>query len=82
MATVISVFLLWVGRLRTRQPQLRRMADMVLMATLLQFGFGISTLLSQVHLPIALAHQSGFILLLTVLIITLRINWNPTRQRN
>ena len=82
VATVISVFLLWVGRLRTRQPQLCRMADMVLMATLLQFGFGISTLLSQVHLPIALAHQSGFILLLTVLIITLRINWNPVSQRN
>ncbi|MXW47165.1 MAG: heme A synthase [Gammaproteobacteria bacterium] len=82
VATVISVFLLWVGRLRTRQPQLCRMADMVLMAALLQFGFGISTLLSQVHLPIALAHQSGFILLLTVLVITLRLNWSPVSQRS
>ncbi len=79
---IIAAVALWAGRLRTHQPLLRRLADLVLMATGLQFAIGVMTLLSQVHLPIALTHQSAFVLLLTILIITLRVTWGPTVQRN
>ncbi len=80
VAAVLAIAMLWVGRFRTRQAWLRRLADLALMTTLIQFGLGISTLLSQVHLPIALAHQSGFVLVLTVLVIMLRVTWLPNSQ--
>ncbi len=76
-AAVIAIAALWFGRFKTQRLLLRRLVDLVLVIALLQFGFGIATLLSQVHLPIALAHQSGFVLLLTVLVTTLRVTWNP-----
>lgn len=83
VATVLVVAVLWLGRFRTDQPGLKRLADLTLVLVLAQFVLGISTLLSQVHLPIALAHQSGFVLITSVLIVMLRLTWTTaaTRQR-
>ncbi len=75
MATLIAVALLWIGRLRSTHLRLRQLADLVAVLTLAQFTFGVSTLLSQVHLPVALAHQSGFVLVLTALVVMLRMTW-------
>ena len=78
--TVIAVAALWLGRFRLQRAGTKRLADLVAVVAMLQFTLGISTLLTQVHLPIALAHQSGFVLLLSVLIITLRQVWrSPAR---
>lgn len=46
----------------------RRRSWLLAAAVLLQIGLGISTLLSQVWLPLAAAHQAGAILLLTALL--------------
>jgi len=43
----------------------------VAVVVLLQFGLGIATLLSKVHMHIAVAHQAGAVILLTTLIICL-----------
>ena len=81
VVSVIAVAVLWIGRFRTALPLLKRLADLLMVIVLLQFTMGVSTLLSQVHLPVALIHQSGFVVLLTVLIVTLRLVWDDNRGR-
>lgn len=79
VVAVIAIAVLWVGRFRTTVPLLKRLADLLMVVAMVQFTLGVSTLLSQVHLPVALIHQSGFVVLLSVLIVTLRLVWYDTR---
>ena len=81
VATMIAVTALWFGRFRTRRPGLKRLADLIMVIVAAQFCFGIFTLLSKVHLPLALAHQFGFVLVLTTLVIMLRLSWPQTAER-
>lgn len=76
VAAVIAVAVLWTGRFRTGLPVLKRLADLLMVLALAQFTLGVSTLLSQVHLPIALLHQGGFVVLLSVLVALLRLVWD------
>ena len=80
VATMIAVAVLWFGRFRTRRPGLKRLADLILVIVVAQFCFGIFTLLSKVQLPLALAHQCGFVLVLTTLVIMLRLSWPQTAK--
>lgn len=49
------------------------MLDAVMVAAIGQAVLGVSTLLSHVSLLIALAHQAGFIVLLSVLVVLLKL---------
>ncbi len=77
VATVLAVIALWLGRFSTSQSGLKRLADLILVLALVQFCLGIATLLSHVQLPIALAHQSGFVLVTSALVVMLRLTWTP-----
>ena len=73
--TLIAILGLWALRFKVHANKTTRLVmDFVLVAALVQFSFGVSTLLSQVKLPIAMAHQSGFVLLLSVLILLLKLS--------
>ena len=69
---LIAITTLWIQSFRSKQRSLRFFASAILLAGLLQFVFGISTLLSKVQLAFAMIHQSGFIVLLSLLILALR----------
>ena len=73
IATVILIFLLWSGRFACQSRRIRMMLDAVMVAAIGQAVLGVSTLLSHVSLTIALAHQAGFIVLLSVLIVLLKL---------
>ena len=49
------------------------MLDVAMIATIGQAVLGVSTLLSHVSLLTALAHQAGFIVLLSVLVVLLKL---------
>ncbi len=66
---------LWVLRWRLINRSLKKILDLVALVALLQFSLGVTTLLTRVELSVALAHQSGFVLLLTLLIIALWYAW-------
>ena len=72
VATVVAIAVLWLQRFRIKSKSVRLGIDIVFLAALMQFSLGVSTLLSQVEISIAMAHQSGFVLLLSVLIILIR----------
>ena len=72
-ATVVAIVVLWTARFSMRRCGIRMMLDIVVIIALCQFMLGVATLVGQVQLPVALAHQSGFVLLLSVLIILLRL---------
>jgi cytochrome c oxidase assembly protein subunit 15 len=65
---------LWIRRSDTSDP-VRRGANMVAVMALLQLGLGIGTILSGAEIALATAHQSGAVLLLTTLVLTLRRAW-------
>lgn len=68
--TVLAGLALWVHAALKKSdfPALRTLAVLLV----LQAGLGISTLLSQVALPLAVLHQAGALLVLTALVMTLR----------
>ena len=72
VATVLAIAVLWLQRFRIKSKSVRLGIDIAFLAALMQFSLGVSTLLSQVEISIAIAHQSGFVLLLSVLIILIR----------
>lgn len=71
--TVVLVILLWSGRFECQSRRIRMMLDAVMVAAIGQAVLGVSTLLSHVSLLIALAHQTGFIVLLSVLVVLLKL---------
>ncbi len=72
VATVLAIAVLWLQRFRIKSKSVRLGIDIAFLAALMQYSLGVSTLLSQVETSIAIAHQSGFVLLLSVLIILIR----------
>ena len=73
IATVVLIFLLWGGRFECQSRRIRMMLDAVMVAAIGQAVLGVSTLLSHVSLLTALAHQAGFIVLLSVLVVLLKL---------
>ena len=73
VAAVSLILLLWIHRFLIEPSKLRLTIDLVLTAALVQFLLGISTLLSQVKVELALFHQAGFVLLISLLIVLFRI---------
>jgi heme a synthase len=74
LATLVffSVVTLWLVSIRQPLPaRVRRALHGLLAAALLQVTLGISTLLLHVPVPLAVAHQAGALLLLTVAIYVL-----------
>ena len=72
-AAVVAIIVLWTRRFSMDQSPLRVVLDIAMIVAIGQFLLGIATLLSRVHLPIALIHQSGFVFLLSTLVILLRL---------
>lgn len=70
IAAVLSILSLWIHAFRRRHlfPVLHGLALMALV----QAGLGIATLFSGVILPLAVLHQAGAVVVLTLLMITLK----------
>lgn len=70
IATTLITLSFWAhGALKNNAPPaLHALAVMII----LQFGLGLATLLSQVFLPLAVAHQAGAALVLIFLIVSLK----------
>ncbi len=79
LAAVVSVAALWFYRFTIEQRRIKVMLDISLAAVILQASLGIMTLLSAVQLNLALAHQAGFVLLLSILVLVYRVA-SPVRQ--
>ena len=75
---VVAIIIVWTRRFSMAQSPLRVVLDIAMIVAIGQFLLGIATLLSRVHLPIALIHQSGFLLLLSTLVILLRLVANQS----
>ena len=78
-ATVLAIVVLWTRRFFMPRSGIQMMLDLVMIFALCQFLLGIATLVGRVQLSVALAHQSGFVLLLTALLILLRLVVNGLR---
>ncbi len=72
-ALVAAITVVWFQRFSMNRSMIRIMLDIVMIVAICQFFLGVATLVSRVQLPIALAHQSGFVMLLSALIIMLRL---------
>ncbi len=71
--TGVVLIALAIRGLTTSSDNLAKRASIaMLLAVSLQIILGISTVLSQVHIPIAAGHQSGAIILLTAVIVWVR----------
>ncbi len=71
LASLLAVGLLWLAARRSALPApARRASNWLLGAAALQITLGISTLIFVVPLPLALAHQAGALLLLTITVWT------------
>ena len=70
---LISIIGLWSFRFRLQGFHVKLVLDLLLIATLLQFCLGVLTLLTRVEIGIALVHQSGFVLVLSLLILLIRM---------
>ncbi len=77
--SLIAIIGLWTHRFRIEGFHVRLVLDLILVAILLQICLGILTLLTRVDLAIALAHQSVFVLLLSLLIVLLKITSAPRK---
>jgi cytochrome c oxidase assembly protein subunit 15 len=68
--TAAAVLLLFAAGIRAPLPAAARIAlSALLVATAVQVGFGIASLLFVVPIPLAAAHQAGAVLLLTAAIV-------------
>ena len=78
LASLLAVGLLWLAARRSALPaSARRACHGLLGACALQVALGISTLVFVVPLPLALAHQAGALVLLTIAIWTLHEMHGP-----
>jgi cytochrome c oxidase assembly protein subunit 15 len=72
VTTFITITIFWiVARQFTLPKRVRRPLDAMMVTAVLQVALGISTLLLQVPIPLAAAHQAGAVLLLTFALLTL-----------
>lgn len=65
LVVVLVAFAAWQGLARSTDSRVRLASVLLLVAVLGQATLGVSTVLSQVAIPIAAAHQGGAVLLLT-----------------
>ncbi len=72
-ALVMATAIVWFQRFSMDRSAVRILLDIAMIVVICQFCLGVATLVSRVQLPIALAHQSGFVMLLSILIIMLRL---------
>lgn len=72
-ALIVAITIVWFQRFSINRSAIQMMLDIVMIVAICQFCLGVATLVSRVHLPVALAHQSGFVILLSTLIIMLRL---------
>jgi cytochrome c oxidase assembly protein subunit 15 len=80
MSTVAATGILWLLARRVAGGKLRLLANLALTLVLCQASLGIATLLFAVPVPLAAAHQTGAVLLLTAALLTLHAT-RPTRAR-
>ena len=73
---VLAIAWLWLTRFQNPNSSLRVLHDAALAIAVVQFALGAATVLSQVWIPAALAHQMGFVCLLSVLVVLLRLSLN------
>lgn len=73
VAALVAIFVLWSRRFSMRRCGARMALDIVMIVAVCQFLLGIATLVGRVQLPVALAHQTGFVALLSALVIFLRL---------
>ena len=74
VALVAAIAWLWLTRFKVRQRWLRGLHDAAGAIALAQFALGVTTLLSRVWMPVALAHQMGFVVLFSILVVMLRVH--------
>ena len=67
--TFLAFLALWQFRLRRDHSGMKFMFDIVLAIAVVQVVLGISTLISRVAIPVAITHQTGFVVLLSALIV-------------
>ena len=70
IATVITILGLWAHAIKRGVS--KHSTHALAIIAVAQMTLGIVTLLSQVHLPIAVAHQGGALILLTTLLVNLK----------
>ncbi len=77
---LLAVVWLWCNRFKFSSKNMRLLHDVALAVVVVQYLLGVSTLLSVVSIPIALTHQMGFVSLVTVLIVLLRLTFDVQYQ--
>lgn len=80
--TTLLMVLAWVGR-SWKKADIERKKWLGALAAmgLVQVGLGLSTLLSHVQIVLAVAHQAGAIILLSLMLINLRCFYDTTTSR-
>lgn len=68
-AVVVIAYLLWLAAMLRRYESLRRPANGVLLVVVIQFLTGLSNIVLQWPLPIAVAHNGGAAILLLLLVM-------------
>ena len=79
VVVLLAIVYLWLSRFQETRISVRKIYDIAAAVVILQIILGITTLLSRVEIVVALVHQFGFICLLSVLIVLLRIQSWPHR---
>jgi cytochrome c oxidase assembly protein subunit 15 len=71
MALVLAALILgfWFALQRSQGEHARTSRNLMLLALLVQFGLGVSTLLYVVPVPLAVAHQGGALLLFSLILL-------------
>ncbi len=68
--TLFSIILLWARYSHKNQPDnIRKIAWWILALTIAQVALGIATLITQLYIPLAAAHQGGALLVLSAMLI-------------
>ena len=68
-ALVTFVYLVWLGLRLLKEPQLKRLAHMMLGLLVVQIALGVATLLLHLPLVLAVGHNLGAALLLTTIVV-------------
>ena len=68
-ALVIFVYLAWLGLRLLKEPQLKKLAHMMLGLLVVQIALGVATLLLHLPLVLAVGHNLGAALLLTTIVV-------------
>ena len=68
-ALVTFVYLVWLGLRLLKEPQLKKLAHMMLGLLVVQIALGVATLLLHLPLVLAVGHNLGAALLLTTIVV-------------